>query len=313
MSTEEEHKEDDSVMEEDPVANDEYPEARQADNWNKDVNETGRWGSRSRKEVLLVGGSVIAVIIVVVLGIIFGVVLKEEETVSTGDGVVTGATKIVHGKRVSAYELPKPPVPTYFVSQDEELKFLITELSKEPLMKSHITDLPTSPSQLEGVHENPLANSYIKAASWLVTVDPWNVKEETVTRYALAVMYYETNGSEWTNSQNWLAADQRHCDWYGVGCCAGVLQASAFCTPHDFYDVIEVDLYRNNLQGPIPESFVLLKRLTSVYMAENGLTGEIPGAAFGKLTNFTKLYLQHNSLSGTIPDNLDAENKLGAY
>lgn len=313
MSTEEDHKEEESVMEEDPLANGEYPEARQADNWTKDVNETGRWGTRSRKEVLLVGGFVFTVITAVVLGIIFGVVLKEEETVSAGDGVVTGATKIVLGERVSAYELPKPPVPTYFVSQNEELKFLIDELSKEPLLKSYVNDIPTSPAKLKGILDNPLINSYIKAASWLVTVDPWNVKEDTVTRYALAVMYYETNGPEWTNSQNWLAADQRHCDWYGVGCCAGVLLSTIFCTPHDFYDVIEVDLYRNNLSGPIPESVVLLKRLASLIMADNNLTGEIPGAAFGKLTNFTKLYLQHNSLSGTIPDNLDAANKLGAY
>ena len=312
MSTEEDHKEEESVMDEDPLSNGEYPEARQADNWNKDVNETGRWGTRSRKEVLLVGGFVLSVIIAVVLGIIFGVVLKGDETVSAGDGVTTGATKIVHGERVSAYQFPQPPVPTYFVSQNEELKFLITELSKVPLMKSYVNDIPTTPAQLEGIHENPLTNSYIKAASWLVTVDPWNVKEDTVTRYALAVIYYETNGSEWTNSQNWLAADQRHCDWYGVGCCAGVLQATLFCTPHDFYDVIEVDLYRNNLSGPIPESIVLLKRLASLIMSENNLTGEIPGAVFGKLTNFTKLYLQYNSISGTIPDNLDAENKLGA-
>jgi hypothetical protein len=311
MSTEEEHKEEGSVMEEDPLANGEYPEARQADNWNKDVNETGRWGTRSRKEVLLVGGSVIAVIVAVVLGILFGIVLKGEEMESAGDGVVTGATKIVDGERVSAFELPQPPVPTYFVSQDEELKFLITELSKEPLLKSYVQDIPTSPAKLEGIHEDPVINSYIRAASWLVTVDPWNVKEDTVTRYALAIMYYETNGSEWTNSQNWLAADQRHCDWYGVGCCDGVLRASFFCEPHDFYDVIEVDLYHNNLSGPIPKSVVLLKRLASLYMSNNNLTGEIP-AVFGKLTNFTKLYLQHNSLSGTIPDDLDEDNKLGA-
>jgi len=312
MSSSEEQKEEESVVEEEPQM-EEYPEARQADNWNKDVNETGRWGSRSKREVLLVGGAILIVLIAVVVGVVLGVILNKDETVSAGDGITTGATKIVNGQRVSAFVLPTPPVPTYLNDPAEELNYLRAELAKEPLLQIYLDDMPSSPAELEGIHENPLFNAYQRAASWLVTVDPYNVKEELVTRYALAVIYYQMNGVEWNNSENWLAGDKNHCDWYGIACCTGIMRASTMCAHDDFYDVIEVDFYRNNLSGPIPHAIILLNKLVSLFMSENNVSGEIPGQAFGMMRNFTKLYLQHNNLIGTIPDNLNSENTLGMY
>jgi len=312
MSSSEEHKEEESEAEE-PQLMEEYPEARQADNWNKDVNETGRWGTRSKREVLLVGGTILIAIMAVTLGIVFGVVLNEPETESAGNGVDTGATKIVDGQRVSAYVMPSPPTPTFINNPQEELDFLRSELARESAMDTYLELIATDYASLEGMHANPLASPYVRAASWLVTVDTNNVKEEAVTRFALAVIYYQNGGESWTNSENWLASDKRHCDWYGVECCAGPMQASLMCTPSDFYDIIELDLYRNNLSGNIPESIVLLKRLVSLFMSENKLSGTIPGHVFGELRNFTKLYLQHNKLIGTIPDDIDKHNFLGTF
>lgn len=306
----EEHEEDEPQQTED----EHYPEARQADNWNKDVNETGRWGSRSRREVLLVGGTILIVLIAVVVGVAFVVIWNKDEKEDAGDGITTGATRIVNGQRISAYELPTPPEPTYLNDPTEELIFLRAELAKEPLMQIYLENMPHSPAELEGIHENPLFNAYQRAASWLVTVDPYNVKEELVTRYSLAVIYYQMNGYDWTHADNWLAGDKNHCDWYGIACCTtGFMRVSPMCASHDFYDVVEIDLYRNNLSGSIPHAVVLLKKLVSLFMNKNNVSGEIPGEAFGVMTNFTKLYLQHNSLIGTIPDNLMSGNNLGMW
>jgi hypothetical protein len=36
-------------------------------------------------------------------------------------------------------------------------------------------------------------------------------------RYALATMYYSTNGDDWRNNQEWLSAAPE-CDWYKITC-----------------------------------------------------------------------------------------------
>jgi len=300
-------------MEQEEEPQEEYPEARQADNWNKDVNETGRWGTLSRREVIIVVLAVCLIVVAVIVSVVLAIVLDEEEKGSEGDGIETGATLIVDGQRVSAYQLPTPPTPTLISDPLEKLNFLRSELSKEPVMAQYLEFIPTSVEALQGQTVNILASPYFRAASWLVTVDTNNVLEEAITRYGLAVIYYQTNGEQWTNSTNWLMSDKRHCDWHGVACCTGVMQFSLQCTNSDFYDVIELDFYNNNLSGPIPESFVLFKKLFSLFLSENKMTGKIPENVFGNLTSFGKLYLQHNQLTGTIPEDLDDNNLLGTF
>lgn len=289
----------------------EFPETRQTDNWNKEVNETGRWGTRSQREVIVVAGTILLVIITVVVGVSVGVVMKKEDTGSQGDGVTTGATIVVNGERLSAYKLPTPTTPTKLDNPDEELTFLREELLQEVALKDYMKYIPTSVDELRGVMNNPLASPYARAASWLVTEDTDNVKEEALNRFALATIYYQNGGGNWTDAGGWLARDKNHCDWEGVICCAGAMQSSLICTNTHFFDVVELDLSKKNLKGYIPDALVLLKSLVSIIMSENKLIGPIPEHVFTALPSFTKLYLQHNGLTGTIPSGLNIGNRLG--
>ena len=62
----------------------------------------------------------------------------------------------------------------------------------------------------------------------------------------------------------------------------------------------ELDLYNNQLTGPIPPEIGNLTNLTYLNLGDNQLTGSIP-SEIGNLTNLTSLSLMINQLTGSIP------------
>jgi len=264
------------------------PEARQTDLYNKDVGETGRWGSRSKQEIIAVFVLVALIITGTVCGVVFTRGEKQEEPEPSKISYIDE-----NGQRVSSYQLPVPP--TTKISDSDELIFLRSHLANYTGYEM----VPAKVNALVGKADNVNADPILRAASWLVTVDQTNVQEESLTRFALAVIYYTTGGAGWKNKSGWLTSDN-HCKWYGVSCCMEV-PASLFCAEHDHYSVSTIDLYDNNLVGTIPLSIELLKDLQSLFMNDNWLTGEIPARAFASLPKFQKLYLSNNKLTGTIP------------
>lgn len=283
-----------------------YPESRQADTWNKDVVETGRWGSLRRKELWIFVGAVFLIVGVTVIGVSVSAV-NNKSTELVGKTKLDAAT----GMEVSAYELPTPPAAVH-ISDQEELDALRKQLTDSPTMSPYASAIPATTAALGGVADTAGADPYARAAAWLVTVDTFNVEADAATRFALASLYYSTGGPNWTTSTNWMS-NVTHCDWYGVGCCIDEPQ-NVKCNkakPYDFYSVMEVDLYNNTLAGPIPESVSLLTGLQTLFLSNNALTGSIPGPAFGKLPDFSKLYLAYNKLSGTIPADFDNNQIFG--
>ena len=65
----------------------------------------------------------------------------------------------------------------------------------------------------------------------------------------------------------------------------------------------ELDLYNNQLTGPIPSEIGNLTNLTYLNLGDNQLIGEIPGE-IGSLTNLTYLGLSSNQLTGEIPSEI---------
>ena len=104
-------------------------------------------------------------------------------------------------------------------------------------------------------------------------------------RAALVALYNATDGSNWTNNNNWLA-NQPLATWYGV-------------TTDGSGHVTELRLPDNRLSGSIPD-LSALTNLTTLYLYQNQLSGPIP--ALRALTNLTHLALNDNQLSGPIPD-----------
>jgi hypothetical protein len=60
-----------------------------------------------------------------------------------------------------------------------------------------------------------------QARQWLIDTDPASVDPCTYAtlnqRYALATVYYSTNGDNWIDNSEWLLG-QHECDWAKVSC-----------------------------------------------------------------------------------------------
>ena len=105
---------------------------------------------------------------------------------------------------------------------------------------------------------------------------------------ALVALYNSANGPGWWDSFKWDTTSAVN-TWYGVS-------ASGM-------SVIDIDLYNNNLIGPIPSELGNLSNLTVLWLESNQLSGPIP-PGLGNLSNLTRLWLESNQLSGPIPPEL---------
>jgi len=108
-------------------------------------------------------------------------------------------------------------------------------------------------------------------------------------RAALSDFYHATGGSDWHESQRWLAAGNE-CNWYGVQC-AG---------PAGDRFVLRLMLEDNNLTGQLPESLAGLDRLRTLLLNDNHLEGTLSTELWG-LTNLSDLLLSGNQFTGEVP------------
>jgi len=138
--------------------------------------------------------------------------------------------------------------------------------------------------------------------------------ETLIQRYALATLYYSTNGISWLNHTGWLNSGNE-CEWFGVTCTATDTVSEIYFWENDLSGPIppEIGLLTrldyvlaklNNLWGPIPTEIGLLTRLGNLYLAFNELTGSIP-TEIGLLTSLDILELQDNQLEGTVPTEIN--------
>ena len=114
-------------------------------------------------------------------------------------------------------------------------------------------------------------------------------------RAALATLYHEMNGPNWTHSAKWLS-DAPIGEWYGV-------------TTDAAGRVIELDLADNGLSGPFPSRLGNLTNLRELLLGYNRLRGPIP-TELSNLTNLTRLDLNDNELTGAIPPALGSLGNL---
>jgi Leucine Rich Repeat (LRR) protein len=113
-------------------------------------------------------------------------------------------------------------------------------------------------------------------------------------REALEALYEATDGEHWMHRVGWLGPPGTECGWHGVGCGSGRKSS---------VNVVDLDLYENNLVGSIPGSIGRLRSLQSLDLGGNHLTGAIPDT-LGRLRDLEGLTLFGNHLSGTLPDPL---------
>ena len=107
----------------------------------------------------------------------------------------------------------------------------------------------------------------------------------SLDRDVLVALYNATEGTNWTNSANWLS-EKPIDEWYGV-------KTSAEGR------VIGLNLARNQLSGSIPEELGNLSKLTSLLLGYNQLRGGIP-PQMGNLIELKEIELKFNDLTGCI-------------
>ncbi len=121
-------------------------------------------------------------------------------------------------------------------------------------------------------------------------------KRREEIRKVLVDLYNQTNGSRWTNKDNWCS-DKPIEEWKGVY--------------YRFPDYLQIYLSNNNLTGSIPESIGNLTELQMFNIDYNKITGKLP-SSIGNLKNLEYFYINNNSLSGSLPKEfasiMDVEN-----
>lgn len=118
-------------------------------------------------------------------------------------------------------------------------------------------------------------------------------------RYALAVLYFATQGSEWTYGNLHFLTGVHECHWQkkvhmsllGVAACDGKMH------------VTHIQLSGINLEGNVPSEIRVMKRLEKLDLGNNALKGTIP-SELGELNKMNYLALNTNFLTGKIPEEI---------
>lgn len=105
-----------------------------------------------------------------------------------------------------------------------------------------------------------------------------------IQRYALHVLYFGTNGEDWTNTAGWSTRSEACEELYGVVCKDSL--------------IIGIDLDRNNLNGKLSEDFCLMNGLTFLRISENVV--ELP-RCLPKLSQLHELDFRRNGFVGGLP------------
>jgi hypothetical protein len=233
-----------------------------------------------------------------VLAIIGVVVVAVAIVVSRDDGASPEATVEPTAVTVAL----TPPV----VSLQDQLTILRQGLQANPTTVGYLDLLPTDAGSLKGKFSNQDEDVVVRAASWLVYEDPLTQADQILARFALAVIYLQTGGADWTNSTNWLS-EKSLCDWYGVRC-----GDPGHPSDHVLADKVrELDLEGNNLDGQLPDSIAILREMRVLWLNDNRISGEVPGEALGSLPVLLMLFLEHNQFTGPIPTSLRNNGILG--
>ena len=109
---------------------------------------------------------------------------------------------------------------------------------------------------------------------------------------ALIDLYQSTNGNHWIKKWDLKAPVS---EWYGIKV--------------EDNHVVSINLFRNNLMGPIPETIGKLTHLKVLNLAFNNITGELP-KEIGMLAELRILKLEMNRIKSKLPEDLGRLKKL---
>ena len=224
--------------------------------------------------VAIVGGAIIAVMILVVGG-------NDDDD---------GASKPLPATSFA-------PIPEIDDLQTQ-LDMIRSAVGAEDVVKSYLEKIPATVAELETKFVEGNEDPVTKAAAWVVLEDDYNAEDQIVERFALATIYFSTEGVNWIESDGWMTSTTL-CEWYGLTCCSEYPDgAFLLCRGKHPGHLSSFDLEQNNLQGKMSPFFALLKDLHILNLSWNKLTGPLDGAIIKAMPNLEALFVQHNQLTG---------------
>ncbi len=144
---------------------------------------------------------------------------------------------------------------------------------------------------------------------------------------ALVALYNSTDGANWTNTWD---LSQPMDNWYGItlneeGCVKDLrLCVDCVCFPCDgnnlvgalpdeIGELVELEYLaianNPNLTGSIPNTIGQLKKLRSLFMEANNISGQIP-LEIGGMASLEDFRFGENSINGTIPSTISSASNL---
>jgi Leucine-rich repeat (LRR) protein len=151
-------------------------------------------------------------------------------------------------------------------------------------------------------------------------------RNRILQRYALATLYFSTQGDEWIQNNGWLSDDDE-CSWF--------FTSRKPCNEEGM--LVSLSLSSNNLAGEIPEeTAIVLSSLTTCDLQKNRLSGTFPRALLNcinlqqldlasnwfdpqfptwitHLTNLRVLNLDMNLLTGSLPTSISRMTNLEVF
>ena len=112
---------------------------------------------------------------------------------------------------------------------------------------------------------------------------------------ALLALYLSTNGDDWKNNTNWLSTEPIN-SWYGVNADSSGR-------------VLALNMYDNNLSGPIPPDLGRLINLRGLDFFNNNISGPLP-PEIGNLTELLVMEFGYNQISGRLPPEIGSLSHL---
>lgn len=110
-----------------------------------------------------------------------------------------------------------------------------------------------------------------RALEWLAndTFEGYYSDGKFIQRYALATLYFATNGESWSNNSQWLDNEDECGRWFSF------VASGLPCDPSTG-GVTKLWLEKNNLEGTLPKEIGLLTSLVELVLNQNDLGSTIP-------------------------------------
>jgi hypothetical protein len=215
------------------------------------------------------------VLVVVVVAVAVGVVLSKN---GDGDEVALVENRTVAANETSASSSSPATLTERPTASPSSSPATLTERPTASPSTTSIVDefLNNLPAYSMNLAENDASSPQAKALTWLENDPQYNDYKRVYRlnqRYAMAVLYYSTNGTYWSSNRGWLS-DDNECTWYhfndpGTDDDNSCVEASRLAF---------LDLFPNDLDGTIPTELELLTDLEYLTLRGNILSGKIPSA-----------------------------------